>query len=79
MTDGDLVPSQCFPDGGGAYQALQCFDASATLGGGVSAGASALWWYDLPPGEYIAFQGGMNEAGDSGLDPTPKFTRVTVQ
>lgn len=79
VKDSDLVPSQCFPDGGGAYQALQCFDAGLVLGGGVSAGASALWWYDLPPGEYIAFQGGLNEVGDTGLDPSPKFALVTVR
>lgn len=79
VTDTDLVEGQCFDDSGGGTPALQCFDGFSTLGGGVSAGASALWWYDLPPGEYIAVQGGMNEAGDSGLYPSPKFARVTVQ
>ncbi|HET7900919.1 MAG TPA: hypothetical protein VFL59_06990 [Candidatus Nanopelagicales bacterium] len=78
VTDADLVPGQCFPDSGGASQALQCFDGYVRLGGGVSAGASALWWYDLPAGDYIAFQGGLDEAGDSGLYPTPTFARVTV-
>lgn len=79
VTDGDLVEGQCFDDSGGGTPALQCFDGYHRLGGGVSAGASALWWYDLPPGEYIAFQGGQNEAGEAGLYPGPKFARVTVQ
>lgn len=68
----------CFNSSSGIPE-LNCFDAGADIGGGVSGGASALWWYDLPPGEYIAFQNGINEAGDGGLYPNPLVARVTVQ
>lgn len=79
ITDEQLVaPGVCFNSGSGIPE-LSCLDGGAFLGGGVSGGASALWWYDLPPGEYIAFQAGTNEAGDSGLYPQPLIARLTVQ
>lgn len=79
ITDEQLVAfGVCFNSSSGIPE-LSCLDGDAVLGGGVSGGASALWWYDLPPGEYIAFQAGTNEAGDSGLYPRPLIARVTVQ
>ncbi|MFN8158465.1 MAG: hypothetical protein U0R68_13695 [Candidatus Nanopelagicales bacterium] len=79
ITDEQLVAfGVCFNSGSGIPE-LSCLDGGASLGGGVSGGASALWWYDLPPGEYIAFQAGTNEAGDAGLYPRPLIARLTVQ
>ena len=81
ITDHQLfTPGQCFVDSGGAGQALDCFQNPGwtTLGGGVSGGHSALWWYDLPPGDYVAAQGGLNEAGDSGVY-LGLVTRVTIR
>lgn len=79
ITDEQLVAfGVCFNSSSGIPE-LSCLDGNTILGGGVSGGASALWWYDLPPGEYIAFQAGTNEAGDFGLYPRPLIARVTVQ
>ena len=48
LMDGLVVPSPCFARPG-----------AAQLGGAVSGGASALWYYRLPPGDYIVGQGGL--------------------
>lgn len=79
VTPDQLQEGVCFDDGGGGTPSLSCFDGDAGLGGGVSGGASALWWYDLPPGEYIAYQGGLNALGEAGPLYGSGFAQVTVR
>ena len=53
-----LVAGDCYPDNGGAWQgAADCFAPfDYQLGGGVSAGSGALWYYSVPPGTYAVGQ-----------------------
>lgn len=64
ITDADLRGDYtCFGREGLDPPVKDCFVANTfrVLGGGVSAGASALWYYVLPPGEYVMGNGGHDE------------------
>jgi len=54
LSDDDLA--LCLLDG--LVGPPPCFDGDGQLGGEVSGGASALWYYRLSPGDYVVFQGG---------------------
>jgi len=66
-----LVPGDCYPDSGGAWGgAPDCFEPYRyQLGGGVSAGSAALWWYTVPPGRYAVGQASHDVGWDTDRIP----------
>jgi hypothetical protein len=64
VTDTELHDGTCLADGLPAPKV--CFDGTmATLGGAVSPGASAWFYYDLPPGDYAVGSGDHTQYFDS--------------
>lgn len=63
VTDPELHDGTCLA--GGLQPPRDCFDAvSAQIGGAVSPGASAWFYYDLPPGDYAVGSGDHNDNFD---------------
>lgn len=78
VTQARLVPGDCYPDSGGAWGgALDCFEPYRyRLGGGVSAGSAAVWWYTIPTGSYAVSQGSHSSVWDT--DRPSLLGQVTI-
>ncbi|HEU4676438.1 MAG TPA: hypothetical protein VFS29_10640 [Motilibacteraceae bacterium] len=77
-TEDMLVPGICYPDGGGLQRDYGCFEGSYQLGGAVSAGANAVWYYALPPGRYAAGQNSHNALWDYDMGRPGPMGAVSV-